>query len=44
MPDGRRYRLTIKRDGERHEVEAADPVIPPAFDALMEFVKANGLR
>src|SRR5436309_1034169 len=44
VPDGRRYRLTIQRDGARYVVEAADPVIPPAFDALMEFVKANGLR
>ena len=44
VPDGRHYRLIIHGVGERHELEAADPVIPPAFDALMDFVKANGRR
>jgi hypothetical protein len=44
VPDARHYRISIQRDGERHELEADDPVVPPAFDALMDFVKANGQR
>ena len=44
VPDGRRYRITILGDGARNEIEAADPMIPPAFEALMEFARANGRR
>ena len=44
VPDGRRYRLTIQRDGARSEIEAEDPAIPPAIEALMQFVRLNGRR
>lgn len=44
VPDGRRYRISVQRGGSRDEVEADDPVTPPAFDALMDFVRANGRR
>ena len=42
--DVRHYRITIQRGGTRDNIEADDPKIPPAFNALMEFVKANGSR
>ena len=44
IPDGRRYRITIQHDAAHYELDAADPMIPPAFAALMEFVRANGRR
>ena len=44
VPDGRRYHITILGDGARNEIEAADPMIPPAFEALMEFTRGNGRR
>lgn len=44
VPDGRHYRITIERGGTRDEIEATDPMIPPALDALMKFVRANGRR
>lgn len=45
VPDGRSYRLTIvEDDGARHQIEAGDPMLPPAFEALMEFARANGHR
>lgn len=42
VPDGRHYRITVQRGGSRDGVEADDPVTPPAFAALLDFVKANG--
>lgn len=44
VPDGRRYSINIHSGGTRSDIKAADPMIPPAFDALMEFIKANGHR
>jgi hypothetical protein len=44
VPDGRHYRITIQRGDTRDEIEAADPMIPPAFAALMEFVRVNMRR
>jgi hypothetical protein len=44
VPDGRRYRITIRGDGAAHQIEAADPMVPPAFEALMAFARANGHR
>ena len=45
VPDGRSYRFTVVGgDGARHQIEASDPMVPPAFEALMEFAKANGHR
>jgi hypothetical protein len=44
LPDARRYRLTLEMDGERHELIAADPVIPPAAAELIDFVRARGSR
>ncbi len=45
VPDGRSYRITIvEDDGARHQIEAGDPAVPPAFEALMDFARANGHR
>ncbi len=44
VPDGRRYRLIIHVDSQQRQLDAADPSVPPAFAALMEFVKAHGRR
>jgi hypothetical protein len=44
VPDGRRYRLVVHVDMQHRQIDAADPTVPPAFVALMEFVKANGRR
>lgn len=47
IPDGRSYRITVQAEGEagaRKLIEAADPAVPPAFKALMEFARANGQR
>jgi Emfourin len=44
VPDGRRYRMVIQSGGQRYQIDAADPVVPPAAAALMEFVRANGHR
>lgn len=43
VPDGRRYRISIQGDAQ-HELDAADPMVPPAFAALMDFVRAHGVR
>ncbi|WP_321798062.1 protealysin inhibitor emfourin [Caballeronia sp. J97] len=43
VPDGRTYRINIEgNDAQRFS--AADPSIPPAFAALMDFVKRHGHR
>ena len=42
VPDGRHYRIDVQRGESRDGVEADDPVTPPAFNALLDFVKANG--
>ena len=42
MPDARRYRLAIEIDGERHQLNATDPVQAPAIAKLVEFVQEKG--
>lgn len=44
VPDARHYRIAIQLAGVQHELVADDPAVPPAFDALMDFVKENGRR
>jgi hypothetical protein len=44
VPDGRRYHMVIRVGTQRYQIDAADPEIPPAAAALMEFVKAHGSR
>jgi len=44
VPDGRRYRISIRHENASYVLEAADPMVPPAFGALMDFVKKNGRR
>ncbi len=44
LPDARHYRITVIRDGNKQELSADDPTLPPAFAALMEYVQANGTR
>ena len=45
VPDGRSYRITVEGEGSaRKLIEAADPAVPPAFQALMEFARSNGRR
>ncbi|SAL55822.1 hypothetical protein AWB73_06133 [Caballeronia turbans] len=43
VPDGRTYRINID-GGDALRLKAADPAIPPAFAALMDFVKRHGHR
>ncbi|WP_350029833.1 protealysin inhibitor emfourin [Caballeronia sp. INDeC2] len=43
VPDGRTYRIDINGD-DALRLKAADPSIPPAFAALMDFVKRHGHR
>jgi hypothetical protein len=44
VPDGRTYRITIaSRDGNI-ELRCADASVPPAFSALMVFIKQHGHR
>ncbi|KAK43569.1 hypothetical protein BG58_31525 [Caballeronia jiangsuensis] len=43
VPDGRTYRINID-GGDALRLQAADPSIPPAFAALMNFVKGHGHR
>ncbi|MDR5795315.1 hypothetical protein QCE49_18235 [Caballeronia sp. LZ008] len=43
VPDGRTYRIHVDGDDTLH-LQAADPSIPPAFAALMEFIKRHGHR
>lgn len=42
--DARRYRMTIERDSEREVLVASDPALPPAFNKLLQYVKAHGKR
>jgi hypothetical protein len=42
VPDGRSYRIAFA-DGTK-ELSCADPSMPPAFEALMAFIKAHGHR
>ena len=44
VPDGRRYRLTVKLGDSRREVTAADPVDAPAIAELIAFVETHGRR
>ncbi|MFM0325493.1 protealysin inhibitor emfourin [Caballeronia glebae] len=43
VPDGRTYRIAVDGD-DTLRLQAADPSIPPAFAALMDFVKRHGHR
>ncbi|SAK83558.1 hypothetical protein AWB76_05757 [Caballeronia temeraria] len=43
VPDGRTYRINIDGD-DTLRLAAADPSVPPAFNALMDFVKRHGHR
>ncbi|SAL02725.1 hypothetical protein AWB80_08426 [Caballeronia pedi] len=44
MPDARSYRISIAGDDGKLELKAADPGVPPAFAALMNFLKQHGHR
>ena len=44
VPDARRYKISIQRDAQRYELDAADPMVPSAFASLMKFVRDNGAR
>ncbi|BBU31013.1 hypothetical protein BTHE68_47470 [Burkholderia sp. THE68] len=44
VPDARSYRISIAVDDGKLELEAADPGVPPAFAALMSFLKQHGHR
>ncbi|MEM5385070.1 protealysin inhibitor emfourin [Paraburkholderia phymatum] len=43
VPDGRTYRIDVHSD-DMLRLSAADPSVPPAFAALMDFVKKHGHR
>lgn len=43
VPDGRTYRIDVA-GGETVRISAADPGVPPAFAALMAFMKQHGRR
>jgi hypothetical protein len=43
VPDGRAYRINVD-SGDTLLLSAADPSVPPAFAALMDFVKKHGHR
>ena len=44
FPDARSYRLSIERNGRHDLLSASDAQVPPAFKALMQFVKRHGHR
>ncbi|KIG03027.1 protealysin inhibitor emfourin [Caballeronia concitans] len=44
VPDGRTYRIVIVSDDGSTELGCADPSVPPAFSALMVFIKKHGHR
>ncbi|BBQ01054.1 hypothetical protein BSFA1_61820 (plasmid) [Burkholderia sp. SFA1] len=44
VPDGRSYRIRIAFADGTKELSCADPSVPPAFAALMAFIKAHGHR
>ena len=44
VPDARSYRLSIERNGRHDLLSAQDAQVPPAFKALMQFVKQHGHR
>ncbi|SAL44121.1 hypothetical protein AWB74_01833 [Caballeronia arvi] len=44
VPDGRTYRIRITSPDGTNELKSADPSIPPAFSALMAFIKQRGHR
>lgn len=42
--DGRTYRMQIDHDGGQDLLVAGDPAVPPAFGALMQFIRQHGTR
>jgi len=44
VPDGRSYRIRITSANGTTEFSRADPSVPPAFSALMAFIKQRGHR
>jgi hypothetical protein len=44
VPDGRTYRITIASESGNIELRCADTAVPPAFSALMGFIKQHGHR
>ncbi|WP_213780778.1 protealysin inhibitor emfourin [Caballeronia sp. dw_276] len=44
VPDGRTYRITISSGDGNIELRCADAALPPAFSALMVFIKQHGHR
>ncbi|MFP5390443.1 MAG: protealysin inhibitor emfourin [Gammaproteobacteria bacterium] len=44
LPDARQYHLVIERGGQRYNLCATDSVVPPAFKALMRFVRQHAVR
>jgi hypothetical protein len=44
LPDGRTYRINITSEDETLQLKSADPSVPPAFAALMVFIKKHGHR
>jgi hypothetical protein len=42
--DGRTYCIRIEHDGGHNEIVAGDPAVPPAFGALMRFIRQHGTR
>ncbi|MDR5740487.1 MULTISPECIES: protealysin inhibitor emfourin [unclassified Caballeronia] len=44
VPDGRTYRIIIVSGDGDIELGCADPSVPPAFSALMVFIRQHGRR
>ncbi|ADG20282.1 conserved hypothetical protein [Paraburkholderia atlantica] len=44
VPDGRTYRIHITAENGTTVLSCADPSVPPAFAALMAFIRQRGNR